>query len=73
MIYYKIVNCTKEYISILKVINDAAERGVKMLSEYLLILTKDEDLRGKIIQVVEHNRRQLKKGTKASFFDKFGD
>lgn len=37
----------------LKVINDEAERGVKLLSDYLLILTKDEDLRGKILQVVQ--------------------
>ena len=59
-----------EIVCHLKVINDTAERGVKLLSDYLPILTKNEDLRQKILHLVEHNRNLWKDGSKSEFFSK---
>ena len=42
-----------------KVVNDAAEHGVKMLQDYLLILTRDDSHRNDILTLVDHNRKLL--------------
>ena len=47
----------EEYVRSLKVVNDTAERGVKMITDYSKILTKDEKLRGKLLQGVEMSRK----------------
>ena len=36
--------------------NDVAERGVKIVSDYAKILTRDRNIRQKIFQVVEKDR-----------------
>ena len=48
----------QNWVKTLKVTNDAAERGIKLVSDYCKILTKDpEDLQN-LLQVVEQNRRE---------------
>ena len=56
------------YVCHLKVTNDAAERGIKLLSDYLQILTRDDSLRGDILQLVDNHRKKYSKGTKAEMF-----
>ena len=56
----------KEFINSLLVINDASERGIKLASEYIDILTKDAKERQDLLQTVEYTRRKItdcKKGT----------
>ena len=40
-----------------KVVNDAAERGIKLASDYAQSLTKDSEMKKKILQTVEWHRR----------------
>ena len=61
----------KEVAVHLKVVNDAAERGVKLLSDYLNILTRDDEQRDKILQVVQYHRKKMKKGDKSDYFSNF--
>ena len=49
----------KEFVKTVKVVNDAAERGVKLAQDYATILTKDDDMRAMILQGVEKNRRNF--------------
>ena len=49
----------KEFVKTVKVVNDAAERGVKLAQDYATILTKDDDMRAMILQGVEENRRNF--------------
>ena len=48
-----------------KVVNDAAERGIKLASDYVQTLTKDSEVRQKILQAVEWHRNK-KANTKKS-------
>ena len=48
----------KEFVRTVKTVNDCAERGVKMITEYAAILTKDEKMRDWLLQGVESNRRK---------------
>ena len=48
-----------------KVVNDAAERGIKLASDYVQSLTKDSEVRQKIFQAVEWHRNK-KADTKKS-------
>ena len=43
-----IVNC--------KVVNDAAERGVKLIQDFFHSITNDEEQRQYLLQVIEQNR-----------------
>ena len=45
----------REFVETVKVVNDCAERGIKMVSDYPLILTTDEDMRVRMLQGVEFN------------------
>lgn len=47
----------KSCIRNLRVVNDTAERGVKLFEDYNTILTKNEEEKQFILQVVEHNRK----------------
>ena len=47
----------REFVRTVKVTNDAAERGVKMITDYSKILTKDNELRRKLLQGVEMSRK----------------
>ena len=49
----------ENWVRNLKVTNDTAERGVKLVSDFSKILTKDpEDLQN-VLQVVEQHRREV--------------
>ena len=52
-------NEVKFFVSTVKVVNDSCERAVAMATEYGNILTKDSDMRRKIFQIVEHNRKHF--------------
>ena len=55
------------------VTNDAAERGVKLFSDYANCLTTDSNEREYILQVVQQNRRELPSCSKTAmskYFDK---
>ena len=61
----------EEFILNLKITNDTAERGVKMIQDYSKILTKDSKERQDILQVVEQHRdeiRDVKKSTLKKFY-----
>ena len=47
----------ERFVKTLLVTNDAAERGVKLISDYSQILTKDSDERQQLLQVVEDHRK----------------
>ena len=49
----------ERFVRNVKTVNDCAERGVKMISEYAAILTKDEKVRDWLLQGVEANRNVL--------------
>ena len=40
-----------------KVINDVAERGVKLIADYATILTTDDEMRSLLLHGVERNRK----------------
>ena len=52
-------NQVKYFVSTVKVVNDSCERAVAMATEYGNILTKDSEMRRKILQIVEHNRKNF--------------
>ena len=41
----------------LKVVNDGAERGVVMITTFNYTLTRDDETKQALLQVVEHHRR----------------
>ena len=43
----------------LKVINDIAERGVKMMSDFTNVITIDKKQREHLLQAVEHHRQNF--------------
>ena len=45
------------FVRTVKTPNDTAERGVKLMSDYALILTKDESMKQYILQVVDSHRK----------------
>ena len=48
----------EQFVRTVKTVNDCAERGVKMISDYETSLTKDESVRDWLLQGVELNRRK---------------
>ena len=48
-----------ERSSSLRVVNDTAERGVKLFEEYNHAITKDEEEKQFLLQVVEANRKDV--------------
>ena len=53
-----------------KVINDTAERAIKLASDYAKSLTKDSKMRQKLFQTVEWHRREKAGRTKKSTANK---
>ena len=49
----------REFAKTVKVTNDVAECGVKLISVYMNILTKDEKMRSYLLQGVEYCRRKF--------------
>ena len=54
---YKVLH---QYVSTIKVVNDAAERGIKLCSEVIQKITTDERTRENLIQVIQHHRKVVK-------------
>lgn len=52
-------NKAKEFVTNLKVVNDAAERGVKLISEFATKITTDETQRMWLLQTVEAHRQRI--------------
>ena len=48
----------EQYVKTLLVVNDSAERGIKLVSDYINILTKNSEEREDLLQVVEQHRQQ---------------
>lgn len=48
----------KDFISQLKVVNDLAERGVKLMSDYSTIVTNNEEQKQCLLQTVEDHRKK---------------
>ena len=46
--------------------NDSWERGVALVTDYMRILSKDSDMRRKILQVVEADRKAYTDCNKAT-------
>ena len=62
----------ERFVKTLLVTNDAAERGVKLLSDYAKSLTKNSKERDALLQVVEQNRRELPTCSKKAMSKYFG-
>ena len=61
----------KSWVQNLKVTNDCAERGVKLISDYANSLTKNSNDRENLLQVVEKHRKQYPNVTKATFLKNY--
>ena len=59
----------RKFVKTVKVVNDAAERGIKLASDDVQSLTKDSDIRQNIFQTVERHRME-KPDTKKSTANK---
>ena len=49
----------ERFVKTVKVVNDVAERGVKLAEDYANLLTKDDELRSLVYQGVGRNRRMF--------------
>ena len=50
----------------LHVTNDTAERGVKLMEEYNMVLTKNEDQKQYVLQVIDDYRRKYPNSLKST-------
>ena len=48
----------ESFVKTVKVVNDSAERGIKLASDYAKSLTKESSMRQKIFQAVEWHRKE---------------
>ena len=48
------------YVSTVKVVNDPAERSIKMCSDIMQKITKSEESRKSLLQVIEQHRNVVK-------------
>ena len=55
----------RTFVETVKVVNDPAERGVKMIEDFMNTV-KDEKQRQELLQVVENNRKKLASFKKSS-------
>ena len=59
-------NEMKDFVNTMLVTNNAAERGIKLTSEYINILTKDHSERENLLQTVEFTRKKMKDDKKCT-------
>ena len=57
----------KEFVKHLKVTNECAERGIKLVSDYAQSLTKSDEEREDMLQVVQAHRQFHPGQSKSSF------
>ena len=62
----------EKFVKTLLVTNDAAEHGVKLVSDFANSLTTDPKEREELLQVVEQNRRQLPDSKKSTLVKYLG-
>jgi len=62
----------KGFLSKLKVVNDLSERGVALIEEYNSILTKDEEQKQFLLQVVEDHRERFPDSAKSTLMAGLG-
>ena len=48
----------EKFVRTVKVVNDSAERGVKLISDFATIITNDPEQRAWLLQGVENHRKQ---------------
>ena len=60
---------SKRLVLSLKVINDLAERGVALIQEFNSSLTRNEEQKQYLLQVVENHRKKFSAPTKSSAVD----
>lgn len=60
-----------EIVNTFRVINDTAERGVKLMEEYNKVLTKNEEQKQYVLQVVEDYRRKYPNSLKTTVLNPF--
>lgn len=61
----------KSVVHKLQVVNDIAERGVSLMQTFNSILTKNEDQKQYILQVVEEHRKKFPNASKAAITSQF--
>jgi hypothetical protein len=49
----------QKVVQFIKVVNDAAERKIALMSDYNDVLTKNEATKQDILQIVENNRKRI--------------
>ena len=59
------------FVTSLRVTNDTAERGVKLISDYIGHLTKDDEARQDLLHVVEAHRKRYPDNRKATLKESF--
>lgn len=62
----------RELLKKMRVVNDVAERGVALIQEYNEILTKDEEQKQFLLQIVEDHRKRFPNSTKAMLLKGLG-
>ena len=67
---YKVM---EKFAKTVKLVNDVAERGVKMADDYSNCLTKDSEERKKLVMVVQNHRRTYPKLRKVDLCRRFTD
>ena len=67
---YKVM---RDFARTVKLVNDVAERGVKMADDYSNCLTRDSEERKKLVMVVQNHRRAYPKFRKMDLKKRFGD
>ena len=60
----------KNFAKSLKITNDTAERGVKMITDYAQTITKDESQRQALLQVVQEHRKLHPGQSKSNFMNR---
>ena len=58
---------SEEYFKLMKVVNDAAERGVALVSEFNKCLTKNEEQFQYLLQIVKEHRAKLPNCNRSQF------
>ena len=60
----------KEFAKTVKITNDTAERGVKIISDYAQTITKNESQRQFLLQLVQEHRKLNPGQSKTNFLNK---
>ena len=60
----------KEKIKAIRVVNDCADRAVKLVTDYNMVMTKDEEQHQLIFQIIEHHREMMNLPLKGNFTNK---